>query len=269
MASVASPTSARRARPLVGVTGPDRGGAVAWELTRLALRRVGADAVRITAGNPHHASRIDALVVGGGADIDPSLYGEAPESMSKVVEGSRKAVRAHRTPALSLVLAPGIFLMRKIFEKHTAAGVDSARDALERRLIDDALAKDKPVLGICRGAQILNVCLGGTLHLDVADFYVEKPQLRTMLPRKLVKITEGTRLARVLGAAPCLVNALHHQAVDGLGRDVVVAAREGNGLVQAIEVQSARYAIGVQWHPEYIPQHRRQQALFESLVAYA
>lgn len=258
-------------RPRVGVTGPEHGGAVAWELTRIALRRAGADAIRITPKTPRTIAEVDALVIGGGADIDPEIYGDEPETLAHVIEKSRESVKRHRTPALSLLLAPGIFVMRKIFERHTAVGHDTERDALEMMLIDDALAQNKPILGICRGAQLLNVCLGGSLHQDVAGFYVEKPQLRSVLPRKLVKIAEGSRLARVIGAAPCAVNALHHQAIDpeDLGRGVAVVAQEDNGIVQAIEVSNAHFAIGVQWHPEYIPQHRRQQALFEALVSAA
>lgn len=258
-------------RVRVGVTGPDRGGAVAWELTRIALRRAGADAVRITPEKPLSINDVDALVIGGGADIDPEIYGEEPETIANVVEQTQKSVKRHRTPVLSLLLAPSIFVVRKIFERHTAIGHDIERDALETMLIDDALSREKPVLGICRGAQLLNVCLGGSLHQDVAGFYVEKPQLRTVLPRKVVNVADGSRLARVIGAGSCVVNALHHQAIDpgDLGRKVKIAAQEDNGIVQAIEVDDARFAIGVQWHPEYIPQHRRQQALFEALVACA
>jgi putative glutamine amidotransferase len=262
-------------RPLVGVTGPDRGGTVAWELTRIALRRAGARAVRITPDAPQSIDRLDALIVGGGADIDPGLYYDEPghdepaddagEGFAAVVEASGRTVRQHRTPALSLLLAPGIFLMRKVFEAHTT-GPDPRRDALERTLLEGALSRRRPILGICRGAQLLNVVLGGTLHQDVSSFYVETPQLRTVLPRKRVEIVEGSTLARVIGAAPCAVNALHHQAVDQLGRDVAIVARERNGIVQGIEVRGHPYAIGVQWHPEYIPQQRRQQALFWALV---
>jgi len=256
----------RRVR--VGITGPDRGGAVARQLTRIALHRAGADSIAITPERPRTIDEVDALVIGGGADIDPEIYGDEPEKIVDVIEATQKTVKKHRTPPLSLLLAPGIFVMRKIFERHTAVGHDVDRDALEMMLIDEALAQNKPILGICRGAQLLNVCLGGSLHQDVAGFYVEKPQLRTVLPRKLVNIAEGSRLARVIGAAPCVVNALHHQAIDrdDLGRNVKVVAHEDNGVVQAIEVDGARYAIGVQWHPEYIPQHRRQQALFDALV---
>lgn len=242
-----------------------RGGVVAWQLTRIALRRAGARAVRITPDRPCGIERLDGLVVGGGADIDPALYGEMAESTLAVLDASADTVRQHRTPPLSLLLAPGIFLMRKVFEAHTR-GPDPKRDDLERALLDGALARGIPVLGICRGAQLLNVCLGGTLHQDVSEFYVETPQLRTVLPRKLVRVADGSRLARVIGSGPCSVNALHHQAIRDLGDDVHVAAREDNGIVQAIEVRAHRFAIGVQWHPEYIPQHRRQQALFYALV---
>jgi len=257
-----------RRRVRVGITGPDRGGAVARELTRIALRRAGADVLTITPDSPCSIEDVDALVIGGGADIDPEIYGEEPEKIADVIDATQRSVKLHRTPPLSLVLAPGIFIMRKIFERHTAVGHDGARDALEIMLIDEALTQNKPILGICRGAQLLNVCLGGSLHQEVAGFYVEKPQLRTVLPRKIVNIAEGSRLARVIGGAPCVVNALHHQAIDDadLGRRVRVVAREDNGIVQAIEVEGAKFAIGVQWHPEYIPQHRRQQALFEALV---
>lgn len=255
------------ARPRVGVTGPDRGGVVAWEMTRAAIVRAGGEALRITPTRGHSLDGLDALVIGGGADIDPALYGEEHEPMSELMVHSRSAVAGKRTPALSLLLAPTLFLARKVFERHTLVPVDTSRDVLERGLIERALSRDTPILGICRGAQLLNVCLGGTLFRDVGSFYAETPQHRTVLPRKKVAIREGTLLARVIGAAPCLVNALHHQAIDALGRTVAIAANEENGIVQAIEVTSARFALGVQWHPEYIPQHRRQRAIFEALIA--
>ncbi|MGZ3421338.1 MAG: gamma-glutamyl-gamma-aminobutyrate hydrolase family protein [Polyangiales bacterium] len=253
-------------QPLIGVTGPDRGGTVSWELTRLALARAGARALRITPDAPAPIDRVDGLVVGGGADIDPTLYGAAVEKVADVIDATRKTVKRRRTVPLSLLFAPGIFVMRKVFQAHTR-GPDGKRDVLEKRLIEGALTRRKPLLGICRGAQLLNVCCGGTLYQDVASFYVESPQLRTVLPRKLVHIARASRLAHAIGDAPCVVNALHHQAVRELGDGLAVVAREENGIVQAIELPSERFALGVQWHPEYIPQHRRQRALFEALVS--
>ncbi|MEJ7729922.1 MAG: gamma-glutamyl-gamma-aminobutyrate hydrolase family protein [Polyangiaceae bacterium] len=256
------------ARPRIGVTGPDRGGAAAWWLTRLALARAGASAVRVTPAHPAEIAQLDALVVGGGADIDPALYGGTAEALGEVVAAADESVRRRRVPVASRLIAPAVFLARKLLAARTWRN-DADRDALEMRLLEAALARRLPVLGICRGAQLLNVVLGGTLFQDVAEFYVESPQVRTVLARKLVRIEPASRLAGHLGVTSCTVNALHHQAVRGLGRGLTVAAREPNGIVQAIEEPSYPFCIGVQWHPEYLPQHRLQQALFAGLVAAA
>jgi putative glutamine amidotransferase len=146
---------------------------------------------------------------------------------------------------------------------------DAARDQLEMRLIDEAVARRLPVLGICRGAQLLNVYFGGSLHRDLAGFYREDPETRTILPHKRIVITPGTRLARLLGHETRRVNALHRQAIDRLGRGVRVAARDRNGIVQAVEHESLPFVIGVQWHPEYLPQVPEQRKLFNALVAAA
>jgi putative glutamine amidotransferase len=99
--------------------------------------------------------------------------------------------------------------------------------------------------------------------------YIEDPEVRTILPRKRIVVEPQTRLSRVLGPRPRRVNALHQQAICRLGNGLVVAARDRNGIVQAIEHESLSFVIGVQWHPEYMPQHKRQRAIFESLVAAA
>ena len=253
--------------PVVAVTGPDRGGDVAWQMARVAVLRAGGAPVRVCAKSPLDRP-FDALVLGGGADIDPELYGGHGAKTGDVVREARAEVETGRAPRSSVVLAPAIFLARKVFEAHTR-GPDLARDALERRMAEEALAADVPLLGLCRGAQLLNVVLGGTLHADITDLYVETPQIRTVLPKKTVTITAGSRLAEVLGAGPCAVNALHHQAVHRLGRGLSIVAREANGIVQAVEDPARRFCIGVQWHPEYLPQVPRQQALFRALVEAA
>jgi putative glutamine amidotransferase len=137
------------------------------------------------------------------------------------------------------------------------------------RLIGEAVARRLPVLGVCRGAQLLNVHFGGSLHRDLAGFYREDPETRTILPHKRIVITPGTRLARLLDHETRRVNALHRQAIDRLGRGVRVAARDRNGIVQAIEHESLPFVIGVQWHPEYLPQVPEQRELFRELVAQA
>ena len=85
-------------RVRVGITGPDRGGAVARELTRIALRRAGGDAIEITPDSPRSIDEVDALVIGGGADIDPEIYGEQPETVAEVIEATQKTVKRNRRP---------------------------------------------------------------------------------------------------------------------------------------------------------------------------
>ena len=150
------------------------------------------------------------------------------------------------------------------------AARDGARDELESQLLTEALAAGKPVLGICRGAQLINVQLGGSLHQDLSRFYGEDAQLWTALPRKWVSITEGSRLGRILGGDEGMfVNALHRQAVADLGKDLHVAACSRYGVTQAIEHTEYPYLIGVQWHPEYLPQRSQHQKIFGALVEAA
>jgi len=251
----------------VGVTGPDEGGGAAWWFARLAVWLAGGHAVRITPKHPRRIDHLDALVIGGGADVDPKLYGddEAP------------LVPTHRPPdeprllyVMEWVVSPLTWAARKLAgltAQH--GGLNAARDTLEMNLIDQAVRRGIPVLGICRGEQLLNVYFGGTLHRDLAGFYVEDPEVRSILPRKRVLLENGSRLARVVGAPSVRVNALHRHAIDRLGDGLRVAARDRNGIVQAIEHARLPFVIGVQWHPEYLPQLPGQRAIFESLVRQA
>lgn len=217
-----------RIRPLIGITASVHGSRIAWWANRLALFRAGAAAVRITARSPYPIDGLDGLVVGGGDDIDAALYGGT----------ARPSVR-----------------------------IDPERDRLELQALDCAMARGIPVLGICRGSQMINVHRGGSLYVDIHEVYEEAPQMRTVLPRKHIRIEPDSRLRRILGIDECRVNALHHQAVDRLGDGLRVVARERAGVVQGIEAPDHRFLIGVQWHPEYLAFDRRQQGLFRALVA--
>jgi putative glutamine amidotransferase len=254
-------------RPLIGVTGPDRGGTAAWLLTSQAIRRAGGAAVRITPARPAHDA-LDGLVLGGGADVDPALYHETATSLGEVVEASGAAADAGVTPGSSRFLAPAILLLRKAFARD-ARRLDVERDTLERSVLDEALSRDLPVLAICRGAQLFNVHCGGTLFTDLRAFYEEVPQVRSVLPKKSIDIAPESHLASVLGATRCRVNAIHSQAIRSVGRGLSIVAREPTGVVQAVEQPDHRFRIGVQWHPELLPQHKRQRSLFEALVRAA
>jgi putative glutamine amidotransferase len=217
-------------RPLIGVTATRRRGRAMWWFNRMALSRAGADAVRITPGKEYPIERLHGVVVGGGDDIDAGLY------------GGRLNPRVRISPA---------------------------RDALELRVLDWAARLGIPVLGICRGAQMINVHRGGSLHDEIGEVYRDAPRLRTVLPRKTVRIEPGAQVARLIGGATCRVNALHHQSIAQAGEGVRLVAWDEFGIVQAIEVPACPFMLGVQWHPEFLILDRHQQGLFRGLVAAA
>lgn len=217
-------------RPAIGVTTSRQGGWRSYLLHRLALARVGARGVRLVAGDRLPVDRLDALVIGGGDDIGAELYG------GQVLPDVR---------------------------------IDPERDKLELKLLEWALPLGLPVLGICRGSQMINIALGGSLHTDIYQVYVQAPRMRTVLPRKTVRIVEGSRLDKILRCNPCQVNALHHQSVDRLGRGLRVVAQDEAGIIQATEGTEANFLLGVQWHPELLPFRGSQQRIFAALAQAA
>ncbi len=166
------------------------------------------------------------------------------------------------------MLFPLLLVVRRLLTTRQG-GLDPQRDTLEKDLIASALQRQLPMLGICRGMQLINVVAGGNLHQALDGFYEEHPQIRSVLPRKPITARAGSRLSEILGDSPCRVNALHRQAIDRLGEGLRIAACEASGVVQAFEGRGRAWLIGVQWHPEYLPQRPDQQALFGSLVEAA
>ena len=171
---------------------------------------------------------LDALVLVGGGDISPARYGQ---------------------------------------DSHPAtAGVDAGRDRSELALLGAALDADLPVLAICRGMQLLDVHLGGTLHQHVPDVvgHDGHQPATGCFSDTAVSTEPGSLVAKVLGDATT-VRCSHHQAVDRLGEGLVVTARSGDGLAEALELPARRFVVGVQWHPEEDDDLR----LFEALVGAA
>ncbi len=259
----------KKRKPVVGITGPNRGGVIAWFFTQRAVRKAGGKPIRITPANPCSIDLLDALIVGGGADLDPTLYGKTKTDLFPDIKDEEKTVRGKLIFLVSLIFYPFLYLLRKAFSLKSATLIDKARDQLEYKLLDDAFRKNIPILGICRGGQLLNVYFGGTLHQHLKGFYGETPQIRTFLPKKKIEITAGSRLSKILNLRSCKVNALHHQAIKTVGEGCKAVARETNGIIQAIEYSRHPFTFGVQWHPEYLPQRRTQRALFEALVKEA
>ncbi|WP_102109091.1 gamma-glutamyl-gamma-aminobutyrate hydrolase family protein [Oceaniglobus roseus] len=217
-------------RPVIGVTTSRKSGWRVFPLMRLNVWLAGGQAVRWVATRPSDVNDVDGVIIGGGDDISPDLYG------GKLI---------------------------------TSATLDPARDDMERRVVEEAFSQNKPILGICRGSQMLNVALGGNLDQDAYGTYLKSRKYWTILPRKVVQVEPGTRLARLAGTAPMKVNALHSQAVERLGQGLRVSARDQGGMIQAIERTSDPVAIGVQWHPEHLFYAHRQRALFRALVCAA
>lgn len=170
--------------------------------------------------------------------------------------------------ALGFVLFPLLWLLRRLFTTKRG-GLDPVRDELEQACIDEAIERRLPMLGICRGMQLINVARGGTLHQSLEGFYDEYPAIRSVLPRKRVKLKSGSRLHEIIGRSNAQVNALHRQAIDRLGAGLEAVAHEDNGVLQGFEASGDQWLIGVQWHPEYLPQRHDQRAIFEALVRSA
>lgn len=161
--------------------------------------------------------RLDGLLLSGGVDVDPELYGEAP----------------------------GPELRR----------VDRRRDEFELPLTRKALERDLPILAICRGHQVLNVATGGTLHQHIPSVVAGGERHDRAEPRwqrvPAVDVRAGTRLSSLLGEGMVSVNSIHHQAVARVGTSMVVSARcPEDDVVEGIEMPGPRFVLGVQWHPE-------------------
>jgi putative glutamine amidotransferase len=190
-----------------------------------------ADAPALAAA---YLDRVGALVLSGGADVDPALYGEP--------------------------------------RHETVTSVFPERDAFELAIVREALRRDMPVLAICRGHQLLNVAAGGTLIQDIASQVeaaaVHDPDQERWERCHDVAVLPGTRLARILGSERVSVNSFHHQAVKDLGHGLVLSARGcDDGVIEGMEMPDRRFVIGVQWHPEsFWDRPAGFQPLFEALV---
>lgn len=139
------------------------------------------------------------------------------------------------------------------------------RDAMEGYLLDRCLEDDKPLLGICRGIQFINAYLGGTLYQDLPTEYNSKIEHHMMPPydraAHSVIVADNTILSDIIGPGIHEVNSYHHQAVKDLSPRVIQMASSSDGLVEAIAVRDHRFAIGVQWHPEFSYRNNRESML--------
>ena len=197
-----------------------------------SLARAGAGMCWVELSAPEQAVQdaltCDGLLLPGGGDMDPKFYGQA------------------RIPACG---EPNLL-----------------RDAAEPLLLRAFLAADKPVLGICRGIQVMNAVLGGDLYQDIKPFE-HLPHNDHWAKVHTVTVRRGTLLSRILGQDTVLVNSQHHQAVDRVAPGFTLAALSEDGIVEAIEKPDAGFCLGVQWHPEWLSDaDPAMQSLFDAFV---
>jgi putative glutamine amidotransferase len=252
-------------KPVIGVCTAHKGGTIPWFFFRLNIFLAGGTPLRITPEKPSSIEAVDGLIVSGGADISAELYAE--NAATEIIKKSKE-----NSPDKNLfeiifnsVLGITAYLLRSIFGLKQAPYEAAQRDKLESLLLREAIEHDIPVLGICRGMQMLNVIKGGTLYQEVADVYEDVHHPYTVLPHKRILVKEGSKLQEILKATNVQVNALHHQAVNILGEDLSISATDENDMVEAIEAETG-FILGVQWHPEFLISSKQQRNLFKSLV---
>jgi putative glutamine amidotransferase len=153
--------------------------------------------------------------------------------------------------------------------------VDPDRDRTEILLTEQVVARGMPFLGICRGIQVINVALGGTLYSDVADQFSRNirhdcyPDIPRNHPAHEVEIAAGSRLAQILGVNRVATNSLHHQAVRQLAPGLAACGHTPDGLLEAFELGEHPFGLAVQWHPEWMPDSLPMQSLFRSFAESA
>ena len=232
-------------KPLIGITSSlvrNRSGSLACQLGQAytsAIQAAGGIPMIIPTGLgatdlPALLPLLDGVLLSGGGDIDPQHFQGNPHS--------------------------------RVY------GVLPERDELEFALVKGALAAQKPLLAICRGIQVLNVAFGGSLYTHLAD-QRENSRKHDYFPGYMrdklahtVSFACGSRLHDIYGETDIRVNSLHHQGIQGVAEGLEAIGFAEDGLVEALEVNGAGFALGVQWHPECLPDDPGSQKLFRALI---
>lgn len=248
--------SPEKRKPLIVVTGPNKGGSMAWFFTSLNIKLAGGKAYRAQAQNFSQPIHFDGLIIGGGTDIHPKNY---------KASASRNHKRKYSLILKEFLLYPLEFFNR-LSKKET---YDPERDKMELAYLQKAESEKKPILGICRGHQLINAKKGAQLIPSTLDYYQKTPRIRTLLPRKRISLEDkNSILYQIFNQENIKVNALHNQAIENTGRSIKVTSREQNSLIQSTEDKSSSI-LTVQWHPEYLIYLKKQRQIFHWLIQEA
>jgi putative glutamine amidotransferase len=207
-----------------------------------AVLRAGGVPVVIPVGLPEEdlqalLAHLDGILLTGGSDIDPQRFNGRPH--------------------------PRVY------------GIDERRDALELRLVRMAAEEDKPFLGICRGIQVINVALGGTLYTDISDQLPNAlkhdwyPNTSRDFLAHPVTLAPDSRLAQILGGQSFEVNSLHHQGLERLAPPLRAVGYAPDQLIEAVELPGHPFGLGIQWHPEWLQDYAPQRQLFRAFIQAA
>ncbi|ACV27221.1 gamma-glutamyl-gamma-aminobutyrate hydrolase family protein [Kangiella koreensis] len=223
------------AKPVIAITGPNKGAFGPRLLVAWAVRFYGGRPLQLRPGDEQAQHEYDGVVITGGHDVEPVLYATEPEVEPKY---------------------------------------DSARDAFEMKIIKDALKRNLPLLGICRGAQLLNVACGGTLFQQLHLHRKKTSNRWTIFPLKTLykadtEEASDSLLLSITGSDPSKINSLHNQGIDKIGDNLIVTGRDADDIVQAIEAPAIPFVLGVQWHPEFLIYMKSQRAFFKAVVKNA
>lgn len=183
----------------------------------------------------NYANTLDGLLLTGGPDLDPLLFDEEP--------------------------------IKEL------GNITPDRDFFEIKLAQAMYEKQKPIFGICRGSQVLNVAMGGTLYQDIYSQHEQKLLKHSQdAPRKypthFIKIEKNSKLYKIIKQEKIKVNTYHHQSIKDPGKDLYISSRAKDSIVESIECKKHPFAIGVQWHPEYI-EDEPSKALFITFIKAA
>lgn len=219
-------------KPKIAITKPNNKGKLFYYLSALVVSIFGAKALSFEPKDNYKKKEFDGLILSGGSDLNPKLY--------------NSNIRMQNS-------------------------YDNERDKMEKYLVEKSIHENKSILGICRGAQMLNVSLGGDLNPDmrlVSDNAISNDSiLKKLFNRRKLKILTNSKLWEIFKSRRARINSIHNQSLNNLGDNLKINAIEETGIVQGIEYdKDSKFILGLQWHPELMTYNKENRRIFKKFV---